>query len=291
MLALAGMIGCKLGFPTERVGGIVAIVVLYVTWGAMLGLLEELLNVGPMWIFAPLGSLIVLPILIEAKPLIDKVELRQAAGISGLIVLAGWIATAAAPAYSEDRQQRFVIQHVTDEANGKSWWSILNDGAPLPRGYGNGWKRGKIPISDRSRWLAPAPAKPRSKAPAIEPLSQVSNGSERTLMARIHANRNERIELIAPEDAKIRSAGVQGFIRPVDQNETGKYVIGCSGRNCDGMILEIVTDHPKPIQFTVVGETSGFPSDNVARFIHEYPNYAEPQYSSDATIAFTRVNL
>ena len=110
-------------------------------------------------------------------------------------------------------------------------------------------------------------------------------------MARIHANRNERIELIAPEDAKIRSAGVQGFIRPVDQNETGKYVIGCSGRNCDGMILEIVTDHPKPIQFTVVGETSGFPSDSVARFIHEYPNYAEPQYSSDATIAFTRVNL
>lgn len=291
LLTLAGMIGCRLGFPTERIAAALAIVALYVTWGEMLGLLEELLNVGPMWIFAPLGSLIIVPILIEAKSLIDKVPVRQAAGISALLVLASGAAAASAPAYSADRQQRFVIQHVTDASSGKSWWSILNDGAPLPRRYGNGWKRGKIPISDRSRWLEPAPAEPRSKAPAIELVSQVTNGSERTLVLRMHANRNERIELFAPKDAKIRSAGVQGFVRPIDQNEVGKFFIDCSGRSCDGMALEIVTDNPKPIQFTVVGETSGFLSDNVARFIHEYPKYAEPQYSTDATIAFARVNL
>ena len=37
----------------------------YLTWGALLALLEELINQGPMWLFAPLASLIILPALIE----------------------------------------------------------------------------------------------------------------------------------------------------------------------------------------------------------------------------------
>ena len=53
--------------PAERVGAILAIVFLYLSWGGMLALLEELLNQGPMWVFAPLGALILLPVLIEAS--------------------------------------------------------------------------------------------------------------------------------------------------------------------------------------------------------------------------------
>src|SRR5207248_6027158 len=107
-----------------------AIVLLYLTWGAMLGLLEELLNGGPMWLFAPLGSLLIVPILIETKPLIDRVRLSEAATVAGVLTLAGWAAAAAAPAYSADRQQRFVIEHVTDLRTFKSAWSVINDGAP-----------------------------------------------------------------------------------------------------------------------------------------------------------------
>ena len=57
--------------PAELAGSIVAILVLYFTWGAMLGLLEELLNGGPIWVFAPLAALLFLPALIEAKPFIE----------------------------------------------------------------------------------------------------------------------------------------------------------------------------------------------------------------------------
>ena len=67
------------------VGTIVALVVLYLTWGEMLALLEELLNQGPMWIFAILGSLVILPLLIQAKPLIDKVRPTAAAGLCGAL--------------------------------------------------------------------------------------------------------------------------------------------------------------------------------------------------------------
>ena len=107
---------------------------------------------------APLGSLLILPVLIEAKPLIDRMRLRDAAAVTGVLALASWAAAAAAPAYSADRQQRFVIEHVTNLRSFKSWWSVLNDGAPLPDAYRAvaHWSRGKLPFSERPRWIASA---------------------------------------------------------------------------------------------------------------------------------------
>ena len=212
LLALAGMIGSRWWRPLERAGSAAAILFLYLSWGVMLAALEELLNGGPMWAFAPLGSLIILPVLIEAKPLIDQVKLRGAATVAGALALAGWTAAIAVPAYSADRQQRFVIQHVTDASAGKSWWSVLNDGAPVPKSAAGEWKRDKLPFSDRPRWIAPAPANPEGKAPGVELLSEIRNGDERTLTLRLIANGAERIELIAPEElqgSRSRSARVR----------------------------------------------------------------------------------
>ena len=241
LLALTGMVAARWWAPAERIGAVAAIVLLYLTWGALLGLLQELLNGGPMWIFAPLGAFLILPILIEAKPWIDGVQLRSSAAIAGTVALLGWAAAAAAPAYSADRQQRFVIEHVTDLPSGKSAWSVINDGAPLPDPYRTTgkWNRAKLPFSDRPRWVAAAPADPGARAPDAQLISQVQNGSERSLVLRLTANGNDVVELIAPEDAKIRSAGANGFVRPIDQNESGKYLIACFGRSCDGAILQL----------------------------------------------------
>jgi len=70
LLALVGMLAARWWKPAEALGSASAILFLYFSWGAMLALLQELLNAGPMWLFAPLGSLLILPLLIEAKPLI-----------------------------------------------------------------------------------------------------------------------------------------------------------------------------------------------------------------------------
>ena len=35
--------------------------------GVMLGQLEELLNQGPKWLFAPLGALVIVPVLVEVQ--------------------------------------------------------------------------------------------------------------------------------------------------------------------------------------------------------------------------------
>jgi hypothetical protein len=288
LLALAGMVGCELGFPTERIGSVLALVLLYFTWGAMLGLLEELLNGGATWLFAPLSSLLLVPALIEAKPLIDKLRLRESSAMAGFLVLGCWGAAAAAPAYSADRQQRFVIQHIAQP--GRSWWSIVNDGAPLPASFGSGWRRGKLPLGDTMRWTKPAPADPSSKPPSVEVVSQLRSGDERTVTLRLASNGNDEIELVAPEDARIRSAGAAGFIRAIDQSADGKYYLGCSGRSCDGATLQLTTDQPKPIGFFVIGSHDSL-APAAAPLLHARPDFARPQYSPDATIAFARLTL
>jgi hypothetical protein len=288
LLAGIGMILSHWWRPAEMIASLPAMLVLYSTWGAMLGLLEELLNGGPMWVFAPLAALLLMPALIEAKPLIDQVRPKAASAIAAIFVLAGWAAAAAAHAYSADRQQRFVIQHVSGA--GKSWWSIVNDGAPLPSAFGSRWTRGKLPLSDTKRWVEPAPADANSKPPTVQLLSQARSGDERTLTLRLGANGNDEIELVAPADARIRSAGASGFARPIDPEADGKYYIGCSGRSCDGATLQLTTEQPKPIHFLLIGSSYALPP-SAAPLLRARPRFARPQYNPDASIAFQPMNL
>jgi len=238
-----------------------------------------------MWIFAPLASLLIIPILIEARPLIVGAGLRTSAAVAGGLMLVGVGAALAAPAHSADRQQRFAIQHVTDASNGKSWWSVLNDGAPVPKAIAGDWKRGELPFSERSRWLASAPADPAAKAPDIQLLSEIASGNERILTLRLAANGYERVELIAPRDAKIRSAGLPGFVRPIDQSEDGKYFIDCFGRRCDGAVLQLTIGQRKPVEFIILGTRTPLPA-SAAPLLKARPRYARPQYNRDEAIAF-----
>ena len=288
LIVVVGMIAARWWKRAEQVGSLAAILFLYLTWGAMLGLLEELLSGGPMWLFAPLGALLIIPVLIEARPLIAGAGLPAAALASGALALASCAASAAAPAYSADRQQRFVIQHVTDATHGKSWWSVLNDGAPVP--LPGQWKRGELPFSDRPRWISTAPADPTAKAPDVQQLSEVRTGNERTLTLRLSTNGNERIELVAPRDAKIRSAGVQGFVRPIDQSGEGKTFIDCFGRSCEGTTVQLTIDQLKPVEFLILGGKAPLPP-SAARLIVARPRFARPQYNRDESIAFVTRRL
>ena len=290
LLVGAGVIVGRWWRPAELVGTVAAILVLYLTWGAMLGLLQELLNGGPMWVFAPLASLLLLPALIEAKPLIDGTQLRDAGGIAALLMLAGWAAAAAVPAYSADRQQRFVVQHVTDAATHKSWWSIVNDHAPLPSAFGGGWKWQKLGFGGAYRWVQEAPAEQSLRPRTITVVRQLRSGHSRTLTLRLSGNGADDIEMVAPADSKMRTAGVAGFIRPVDGSDSGKYYLGCAGRSCDGATLQLSTDQLKPIDLLVVGTRYALPS-SAAPLIAARPRYARPQYNTDATIVFAHVNL
>jgi hypothetical protein len=274
--------------PAERLGAWAAILFLFLTWGAMLALLEELLNGGPMWLFAPLGSFLILPALIEAAPMIRLTGPRLAGALSGVVALALWAMAAAAPAYSADRQQRFVIEHVTNVNAGKSWWSVVNDGAPVPAA-GN-WVRGKLPYSDRLRWLSPAPAVAGATAPTATS-TMLAKGAERTITVTLHANGADSVGLIAPKDADIRSAGAEGSMRPFDRSaKKQKYYLTCFGRSCDGVTLQIVTGSRAPIAFTLVGVRHGLPV-SARPLAAARPMNARPQYLPDETVTVSQIKL
>ena len=233
LILLIGIAAGRFWPKAEAVAAIVAIAFLYFTWGELLALLEELINQGPMWLFAPLGALILLPALIEAKALVNSVRPRQAALAGGALALALWGAAAAAPAYSADRQQRFAIEHITDTTANKAYWAVLNDGARLPSGFGPRaqWQRRKLPYSERMRWLTKAPPIAGIKPPTAEPVADpiaIEKGKPRTRMILLRTNGADSIDLIAPEGADIRAAGIGGFVRPFDKTAKGRTSIACS---------------------------------------------------------------
>jgi len=286
LLVLGGMVAGRWWQPAEWIGAIAAILYFYLTWGGMLGLLEELLNNGPMWIFAPLGTLLILPVLIEARALTGRIDVRSAAAVGAVLTLAGWIAAAAAPAYSSDRQQRFALQHVTNTDSGKGWWSVVNDGARLPDAYRAAriWSRGKLPIGTRERWLATTDPL-GAPAPGLELLSSTGYGRERSVTLRLSTKGWERVLLIAPKDAQIRAAGAPGFVRTIDPSGSDPYAVDCFGRSCDGKTLTLVIGKREPVEVTIVGSRDGLPA-NAAPLIAASPRFARPQYGRDETLAF-----
>jgi len=289
LIVLAGIIAKRWWPLAERIASWVAILFLYLTWGAMLALLEELLNTGPMWLFAPLGALMILPMLIEAAPLVRAAGTRAAALVAGALVLAGCAAAVVAPAYSADRQQRFVIEQVADIAAKKAWWSVTNDGAALPAAYSRvgHWKMGKLPYSDRQRWLTPTALNTAGLAmPTVD-----AKRTSLLIDMHLHANGAASLALIAPREAKIRAAGVDNFIRPMDRSaKDQRYSISCSGRGCDGAVLHIFTGSVAPITFTLVGTYRALPP-SAKHLLTARPADARPQYAPDQTIVISRFKL
>jgi hypothetical protein len=198
-----------------------------------------------------------------------------------------------APAYSQDRQQRFTIEHVTEFPSGRSSWSVLNDGTGLPPAFASlgRWHLGKLDFSQRQRWFAPAPGADGIHPPSIQPLELVRNGAERTIRLRLKTNGSERILLVAPAEAHIRTAGVPGFIRSIGGDDSaGKFTISCTGRSCDGTELMINLYDPKPVTLTLVGARNGLPA-RAAPLVRARPRFARPQYTPDETLAITHVRI
>ena len=292
-IVLFGMLAARWYSPAEAAGGLAALLFLYLSWGELLTALEELFSPGPLWIVAPVAAIMITPALIEAHGLFKRASPRLMLFGSAPIALLAWIVAASVPAYSQDRQQRFTIEHVTQYPSGKASWSIINDGANLPPAFWQlyQWHRGKLDFSERLRWFAPAPPDLSVRPPSVQLLESVRNGNEREIRLRLKANGAERILMVALPEAHIRTAGVTGFIRPIGSaKSSGKFTISCTGRSCDGLELGIDLDSPAPVVFTLVGASNGLPAASLP-LVRARPRFARPQYVPDETIQITRVKL
>jgi Peptidase family M28 len=292
-LALLGTLAARWYPPAETLGGLAALLFLHLSWAELLAALEELFSPGPLWIVAPVAAIMITPALIEAHGLLTRANRRLLLSSSASLALLAWIVAASVPAYSKDRQQRFTIEHVIEFPSGKASWSIINDGANLPPAYWhlNQWHRAKLDFSERQRWFAPAPADPSARPPSVQLLESVRNGTEREIRLRLKANGAERILLVAPPEAHIRTAGVTGFIRSIaNADSSGKFTISCTGRSCDGLELAIDLDTSGPVVFTLVGASNGLPASS-RPLVRARPDFARPQYVPDEMLRITHVKL
>ncbi len=292
LVALIGVIAGRWIGWAERAGMVAAAVLLWLTFGEVLALLGLLMVNGPFFIFAPLAMLIAMPWLIEAKPLVESPGRLRAIAASAVLMLAAWAAVAAAPAYSSDRQQRFVVQHVTDADTKRAFWTVSNDRAPLPRHYGGSddWRWKGLPHLDWKRWMTPARAIAAAQAPNVTVTGTKRSGQSRTVAFRIETNGAESVTLVAPKDARIVSAGSGGFIRPIFPGASGDYYLTCFGRSCDGATMQLTTQQPRPIAVTVVGSRRGLPA-SAKRLLEERPANARPQYAPDSTLTVSTMKL
>ena len=291
LVALAGILSARWLDWGERAGAIVAAVLLWLTFGEMIALLGELLGNGPLFVLAPLALLVAMPWLVEAKALLDENGRLRAIGLSALVLLACWSASAVAPAYSADRQQRFTIQYVNDLSDRKSWWVVDNDDARLPDGFGSGWTREELPHATSKLWARPAPKVAAVASPGVEVVGQARTGSRRAVRLRLDSRGHDRIALIAPKDAEFLAAGTANYLRPIAREaREGRYVISCSGRSCDGAELTLVTSRAEPIELLAAGIRFALPPQAEA-LVSARPANARPQYSPDHSIALIRLNI
>ena len=293
MVVLIGIVISRWWRHAERLAALVAIAILFISWGEMLGLLEVLFSPGPLWVAGPVAAIMMVPALAEAHGLFGEARKAMVLAGAGAIALAAWIVVGATPAYSRDREQRFTIEHVTVFPSGKSFWSVLNDGAPLPASYARigKWRYGQLPSSERERWFTPAPPVPGVKPVAVEPIEVLQNGSERRIRLRLKANGAMRILIVLPAEARLRAAGVAGFVRRIASDaSSGKYALACSGRSCDGAELVIDAATSRPISVLLTGSVNGLPPA-AAPLVEGRPADARPQYTPDETITAVRLKL
>ncbi|MEA3065480.1 MAG: hypothetical protein QOJ27_1932, partial [Sphingomonadales bacterium] len=275
----------------ERPAALAAWALLFLTWAPLLHLSEILLDLDNGWIFAALAALILWPLLIEMKPLLVRLPRTGTMAAAAAAALLGWGAAMLSPAYSENRKQAFGIEYGWDRDEGRGRWLVINDGAPLPAGFGTGFERDvEVPWSGRKRWAAPAPSR-KIEPPRVEIVAQRATPLGRLLTLRLTANGAETMLLRAKPEAAFRAARAGGSAmrfgagKPKDD-----YVLRCLGRSCDGMRIELLLGAAAPVEAIVMGVRSGLPAA-AAPLIEARPRLAAPQYSPDSSIAVGKVRL
>lgn len=285
LLAAIGMVAARWSPAAERIGALAALLFLYLTFGVALGLFEDLMVSGPHWMFAPLGTLLLLPALIEFRSLLAGIRpVFLWAGAADLVLI-GWGAVALTPAYSADRQQQFGVEYVWDADTRSGRWAVNNDGASVP--YDAAWERAELPYSGRRRWVTTAPALP-IQVPGLTVIGRGQAEGGRRLRLRLTANGSETITLIATADMRLSFlAGPGGR---VGAGPEPRVTYRCVGRSCDGATVDVLIERAEPVEITIVGTRSGLPPQ-AAPLVAARPANARPQYATDSTIAVERLTL
>lgn len=291
LVMLIGWLAGQRARRAETVAAILAWAALFLTWAPLVHLSQVLLDFGAAWLFAPFAALLVLPALIELRPLAREAGGRLLLGTTVAGAIAAWAALLALPAYSQDRKQGFRIEYAWDGEAGRGQWLVANGGAPLPEGFPgrDGFRAGvKLPWSPSGRWGAPAPALPLP-APRLDRLGEQRQGSARTVAVRVAANGADDILFRFPASAGLQAVRTGASGATFGGGGSDPYLVRCTGRSCDGAVFAF-TLAGAPVEVTAVGIRNGLPPA-AAPLVRARPATAQAQYSPDTSSSWSKVTL
>jgi MFS family permease len=290
LMALLGILIERWRRGAERVAGWIAAILQLLTLLPIIALMELLLSTSPGWVVAPLFAAASLPLLIELRPErgVGRPALLAALGAS----LAACGAALLVPAYSEDRQQIFTIEHVRDFAARRAQWGIYSDGAPLPDAYDRfgEWTRADVRYARRARWLADA-AFEDGPAPQLVKLAEQPDAGGRRVTLRLAMNGWDGAVLSLPGAAAPKSLLAGGANRAFGPGAgTGDYSLRCTGRSCDGFTFDLLLGSSAPVEGTLIGNAARLPA-SAAPLVAARPEHARPQYVPDASYALVPIRF
>ena len=263
-----------------------AAVVQFLMFAEMLALIEMLLIDGPLFAVVPLAALAILPVLAE----LDAARLRPALGVTGLAALGLSAAALAMPRYSAERPLGMSIDYYREANFGAANWAIATKQAPLPRNFPGTWSNDTLPYNGRTRWVSRAPliATPVATARLV---ASAPAGHGRRIRIVLSPGGGDGVSIRFPESAQVLALGLPGGAVSVPANgEPKKAALRCTGRSCEGLVIEALLSNPRPVTVELYSTRFGLPPQ-AAPLVAARPRNAIPQYAPDSTITRSHMKL
>ena len=289
LLALAAMLAAKWSRRGSTALYWAAALIQLVMFAGLLAQIEMLLVDGPLWAVAPLAALASLPFLVEALP----VGRPQGTLLAIVVAAVGlWSAALLMPRTSEARPGAFTIDYVRDDLRRKANWTVASKQAPLPERWERfgTWYGAVMPHNGRRRWVAEAPAidVPR---PVVRLLSTIADGKGRRVRLAIARGGGDAVALKFAKDVPLIAMGLAGNARRLPAGaEPGAAFLRCTGRACDGLVLEVRLGDRKPVKAELIGTRFALPREGVALAANR-PSRSHPQYAPDSSIRIRGVRF
>ncbi|MGI8932413.1 MAG: M20/M25/M40 family metallo-hydrolase [Sphingomicrobium sp.] len=248
----------------------------------LLALIEMLLIDGPLSAVAPLAAFAALPVLIEVIP---SKQPRGTLLSMGIAALGLWAAAMILPRTSEARPGAFTIEYVRDDLRGKTSWTVASKQAPLPDDWDRfgRWQVIVMPHNGRRRWSINAPSidVPR---PMIRLLSSVAEGKGRRVQLAISRGGGDAVSLKFAKDVPVVAMGLTSRTRLIPPDaEPAPAFLRCSGRACDGLVVEVLLGGTGKVKAELIGTRFGLPEESKP-LADARPARTHPQYAPDSSI-------
>ena len=257
----------------------VAALIQLLLFAELLALIEMLLVDGPLWAVVPLAVLAALPVLVET---LAGEGSKPSLAMLTIAALGLWVGALVMPRISVERPGGLTFSYVRDEVSKQSLWAVSNKQSPLPHAVKRlgKWRDIEMAYNGRHRWVSDAPLID-TVLPSIRLVSSAMDGKQRIVRLTLNRGGADTIGLRFDKDVPVLAMGLSGQPRAISTKaKPGPSSINCSGRACDGTVIEVRLAGPAKVSARLIGIRFAIPAQ-ARPLIDARPVNTQTQYAPD----------